>query len=108
MLSLDLDLDKDTQKRLEKGKRLIEVLKQDQYSPMDVENQIIILYATVNDFLSDIKVKDISRFEVEFLEYIDTHHRELKKSIQEGKVLTDEIKTTLEEALVEFKKIFLI
>ena len=47
------DLDKDTQSRLEKGKRVVEVLKQDQYAPMDVEKQIMILYAVVNDFLTD-------------------------------------------------------
>ncbi|WP_160678376.1 F0F1 ATP synthase subunit alpha [Clostridium sp. C8-1-8] len=101
------DLDKDTQRRLEKGKRLVEVLKQDQYSGMDVEKQIIILYAAVNDFLSDIKVSDIKAFEKDFLEYIDTHHRDIPKSIAEGKVLTDEIKANLEQAIAEFKKIFL-
>lgn len=102
------DLDKDTQKRLEKGKRIIEVLKQDQYKPMDVEKQIMILYAAVNDFLSDIKVNDIRKFEKEFLEFMNTHHREIGKAILEEKVLTDKIKNSLEEALVEFKQIFLV
>lgn len=102
------DLDKDTLSRLEKGKRIIEILKQDQYVPMNVEKQIMILYIAVNDFLSDIKVNDIRRFEEEFLEYMDTHHREVGKAILEQKVLTDEIKASLEESLVEFKKIFLI
>ncbi|MPQ42539.1 F0F1 ATP synthase subunit alpha [Clostridium tarantellae] len=101
------DLDKDTQQRLEKGKRIVEVLKQDQYCPMDVEKQIMILYAAVNDFLSDIKVSDIRRFEKDFLEYMDTYHREVGKSIIEQKSLTDEIKSSLEKSLVEFKKIFL-
>lgn len=101
------DLDADSSRRLEKGKRLVEVLKQDQYSPMEVEKQIVILYAAVNDFLSDIKVDDIKRFEREFLGYLDTHYRELEKSIITGKTLTDEIKASLEEAIVEFKKVFL-
>ena len=101
------DLDKDSSRRLEKGKRLVEVLKQDQYSPLEVEKQIIILYAAANDFLSDIKVSDIKRFEKEFLEYIDTHYRELGKSILTEKSLTDQIKSMLEESIVEFKKIFL-
>ena len=101
------DLDKDSKKRLEKGKRLVEILKQDQYSPMDVEKQIVILYATVNDFLSDIKVTDVRKFEEELLDYMDTHHREVLKSIIEVKTLTDEIKENLEKAIVEFKKIFL-
>ena len=101
------DLDKDSKKRLEKGKRLVEILKQNQYTPMDVEKQIVILYATVHDFLSDIKVTDVRKFEEELLDYMDTHHRELLKKIIEVKTLTDEIKENLEKAIVEFKKIFL-
>ncbi|WP_300260311.1 F0F1 ATP synthase subunit alpha [Clostridium sp.] len=102
------DLDKDTQARLEKGKRLIEILKQDQYKPMAVEKQIMIIYAAVNNFLLDIPVQDIKKFEKEFLEHMDTHHREVGKDIIEKKVLNDEIKSALESAIVEFKKIFLM
>ena len=102
------DLDKDTLTRLEKGKRVIEVLKQNQYKPMDVEKQIMILYAVINDFLSDIKVSEVRKFEKEFLEFMDTHHREIGKVIMEQKVLNDEIKVSLEQAIVEFKKGFLI
>ena len=101
------DLDKDSKKRLEKGKRLVEILKQNQYTPMDVEKQIVILYATVHDFLSDIKVTDVRRFEEELLDYMDTHQREVLKKIIEVKTLNDEIKESLEKAIVEFKKIFL-
>ncbi len=101
------DLDNDSSRRLAKGKRLVEVLKQSQYSPMDVGKQVIILYAAVNDFLSDIKVTDIRKFEQGLLEYIDTHHREVEKSIITEKTLTDEIKKQLEVVIVEFKKIFL-
>ena len=101
------DLDKDSNRRLEKGKRLVEILKQDQYAPMDVEKQIIILYAAVNDFLSDIKVTAIRTFEREYLEFMDTHHREILKYITTEKVLTDELKQQIEESIVEFKKIFL-
>ncbi|MGG7176922.1 F0F1 ATP synthase subunit alpha [Clostridium paraputrificum] len=101
------DLDRDAKKRLEKGKRLIEVLKQDQYQPMAVEKQVAILYAAVNDFLSDIKVSDIREFERNFLEYMDTHHRDLLKQIIDEKTLTDEIKNKLEVAIVEYKKVFL-
>lgn len=101
------DLDADTSRRLEKGKRMVEVLKQDQYSPMPVQNQIMILYAAVNDYLSDIKVEDIRKFEKDFLEYMDTQHREVGKEILEKKVLTDELKASLEKGITEFKKIFL-
>ena len=101
------DLDKDSKKRLGKGRRLIEILKQDQYMPVPVEKQVVILYVAVNDFLSDIKVPDVRRFEKEFLEYTDTHHRDLLKKIAEGKILTDEIKVEIEACVIEFKKTFL-
>lgn len=101
------DLDKDSKRRLEKGKRLTEILKQDQYQPMDVEKQIMILYAAVNDFLSDIKVSDVRKFEKGFLEYVDTHERELGKQIVTEKQLTDEIKSKLDQVIVDYKKIFL-
>ncbi|MEG1003596.1 F0F1 ATP synthase subunit alpha [Clostridium sp.] len=101
------DLDQDTARRLEKGKRLIEILKQDQYSPMAVEDQVTILYVAINDYLSDIKVEDIRKFEKEFLEYMDTQYREVGRKIIEKKVLDDEIKSSLETAIIEFKKIFL-
>lgn len=101
------DLDADSTRRLAKGKRLVEVLKQEQYSPMPVGSQIMILYCAVNDFLSDIKVEDIKKFEREFLEYINTHYRDLEKKIITEKVLSDEIKKQLEVVIVEFKKIFL-
>lgn len=101
------DLDKDSKKRLGKGKRLVEILKQDQYVPMPVEKQVVIIYVALNDFLSDIKVADVRRFEKEFLEYTDTHNRDLLKKISEGKVLTDDIKVEIEACVIEFKKIFL-
>ncbi len=101
------DLDGDSSRRLQKGKRLVEVLKQNQYKPMEVGKQVAILYAAVNNFLSDINVSDIGRFEKEFSEYMDTHYREIEKSIITGKTLTDEIKAMLEQAIVEFKKVFL-
>ena len=74
---------------------------------MDVEKQIVILYATVNDFLSDIKVQDIRKFEEEFLEYMDTHHRDVLKEIIDKKQLSDELKQNIEKCIVEFKKEFL-
>ena len=101
------DLDKESKRRLEKGKRLIEILKQDQYVPMSVEKQIIILYAGVNNFLADIKVSKIKEFEKGFLVYVDTHHRDIPKKILEKKVLDEEIETELKLAISEFTKMFL-
>ncbi|WP_032121311.1 F0F1 ATP synthase subunit alpha [Clostridium amazonitimonense] len=101
------DLDKEAMKRLEKGKRLIEILKQDQYKPMPVEQQIIMLYAGVNNYLMDIEVPKIRKFEREFLEYIDTHYREISREILEKKELTEDLKNKLNKAIAEFKKNFL-
>ena len=101
------DLDSDSKRRLEKGKRILEVLKQEQYKPMDVEKQIVILYATLNDFLSDIRVKDIRRFEDEFLEFMDTHHRDVLNQIIYEKQLSDNLKENIEKCIIEFKKEFL-
>ncbi|MFR1709875.1 MAG: F0F1 ATP synthase subunit alpha [Clostridium sp.] len=101
------DLDKETVKRLEKGKRLIEILKQEQYVPMDVEKQVIIIYCGVNDFLSDIPVHKVKAFEKEFLEYIYTHYRDIPNAIKEKQELDSEIKERLNMAISEFKKVFL-
>jgi F-type H+/Na+-transporting ATPase subunit alpha len=101
------DLDKEAKRRLEKGKRITEILKQDIYNPMPVEKQIMILFAAVNNFLMDIPVAKIKAFEKSFLEYMDTHHDEVGKAIVETKELTDNIKKGLSEAIKEFKKVFL-
>ncbi len=101
------DLDKETIKRLEKGKRLIEILKQDQYEPMPVEKQIIILYCGVNNFLIDIPVSKIRMFEREFLDFIDIYHRDILELIDDKKVMDDEIESRLKEVISEFKQTFL-
>jgi F-type H+-transporting ATPase subunit alpha len=101
------DLDKDAKMRLEKGKRLIEILKQNQYRPASAENQVMIFFAATNNYLMDIPVHEITRFETEFLGYMDTHHREVGRAIADEKVLTDKIKQQLIESITEFKKIFL-
>lgn len=102
------DLDKDAKMRLEKGKRLIEILKQDQYMPVSVENQVMIFFAGANNYLKDIPVHEVKRFEKEFLEYMDTHQREVGKAIADNRVIDDKTKVQLEEAIEEFKKIFSI
>ena len=101
------DLDKESMKRLEKGKRLTEIMKQPQYKPMPVEKQIIILYAVVNEYVMDIDVSKLKAFQEGLLEYIDTHYRDLGKEIIEKKALTDEINSELDKAIKEYKKIFI-
>lgn len=101
------DLDKESMKRLEKGKRLTEIMKQPQYKPMPVEKQIMILYAVVNEYVMDIDVSKLKAFQEGLLEYIDTHYRDLGKSIIEKKSLTDEINSELDKAIKEYKNIFI-
>lgn len=101
------ELDRESKRRLEKGKRLTEILKQGQYEPMAVEKQVMILYAGVYDFLQDIEVSKISIFEKEFLSYMDTHHKDIGEAIKTGGALTDEIKKNLNNAINDFKKAFL-
>ncbi|GFR35950.1 F0F1 ATP synthase subunit alpha [Thermobrachium celere] len=100
------DLDKESRARIEKGQRLVEILKQDQYSPMPVEEQIAILYAAINNYLNDIPVEEVRRFEKEYLEFMRTHKREVLSAIVDKKELTDEIKTMLDDAINEFKGTF--
>lgn len=100
------DLDNDSKVRLEKGKRILEILKQKQYEPMRVEEQVLILYAISNNFLTDIKLNDICKFEKELMEFADTHYRDMLKSIKSEGSLTKEVKSDIEECISEFKKIF--
>ncbi|MDP4143435.1 MAG: F0F1 ATP synthase subunit alpha [Bacillota bacterium] len=100
------DLDRESKRRLDRGKRLMEILKQDQYQPMAVEKQVMIFYVASGDHLMDIDVTKIKKFEKGYLEYVDTHHRDIGKAILEQKVLTDEIKKMIDESVQEFKKVF--
>lgn len=100
------DLDQESRRRLEKGKRLMEVLKQDQYQPMAVENQVIMFYSASAGFVDDIAVDKIRDFEKGLIKFIDTHHRNLIDELKDKKSLTDEIKAMINTAVTEFKKEF--
>jgi len=101
------DLDKESKKRLEKGKRLMEILKQPQYRPIPVEKQVMILYAGVKEHLLDVPVEKIGEFENKFIEYMDTHHKEIGQEIVEKKALSEQLSKKLGNAIEEYKKIFL-
>ncbi|MCQ2750014.1 MAG: F0F1 ATP synthase subunit alpha [Clostridia bacterium] len=100
------DLDKSTVDRLEQGKRLMEILKQPQYKPMKVEEQIISLYVVTNKYLLDVAVEDVRRFEEEFLEFMNARHSEIIEAIHNDKELKDDTKQKLNSAIDEFKKEF--
>lgn len=100
------DLDPETQDRLTQGEKLMEILKQSEHNPMDVEDQIIILHAITNGHLKDVEVGRISLFEKEYLDFVHTNHPEIVESIKETKELDDETKEKIKSTVDEFKKSF--
>ena len=101
------ELDADTKEKLAQGERIKEVLKQPQYQPMPVQYQVIIIYAVTKRFLLDVPVEDITRFEKEFFDYLDTKHPEIPAAIADEKVISDETESKLVKALNAFKEEFL-
>ena len=101
------ELDADTKEKLAQGERIKEVLKQPQYQPMQVQYQVIIIYAVTKRFLLDVPVEDITRFEKEFFDYLDTRHPEIPAAIAEEKVISDATEEKLVKALNDFKAEFL-
>ncbi|MCG6961309.1 F0F1 ATP synthase subunit alpha [bacterium BMS3Abin03] len=100
------DLDKATQKTLAKGARLVELLKQDQYTPMPVERMVVAIYAGTNGYMDNIPVPDIKRFEKEILEYIEVKHSGIYDVIKKEKVISDDTAGKLKIAAEEFLKVF--
>jgi F-type H+-transporting ATPase subunit alpha len=100
------DLDKASQAQLNRGRRLVEILKQGQYSPVPVEKQVMIIFAGTNGYLDDLRVEDVRRFEAELYKFLDNSKPDLLKAIREKRELTDEIKKQVTDALKEFKERF--
>lgn len=98
------DLDSNAKNLLEKGKRIVESLKQPQFKPMRYEKQIMILYAVMNNKLNEIDVQDVGRFEEEFLDFMDTFYRHIGKAIIQTGELSTEIQNELDQAIEEFIK----
>ena len=96
------DLDRDTRERLEQGARIVEVLKQNQNSPVSVENQVIIIYAVIHDILSPVPVGRIREFESELFAYMDSTHPEIGAEIRDTGVLSDESTEALSGILKDF------
>ncbi len=100
------ELDADTKEKLAQGERIKEVLKQPQYKPMPVQYQVIIIYVVTNKYLLDVAVEDITRFESEFFEFLDTKYPEVPNAIATEKVISDETEELLKKAIGEFKASF--
>jgi F-type H+-transporting ATPase subunit alpha len=100
------ELDKASQDQLALGRRMEEILKQGQYMPYNVADQILIIYAGTNRFLDDVEVADISKFEKDFLKFMEEKYKDIKNEIMQKKVLSDELKLKIDSAIKEFKQIW--
>ncbi|MBL6665074.1 MAG: F0F1 ATP synthase subunit alpha [Rickettsiales bacterium] len=101
------DLDAATQKLLDKGRKLTELLKQKQYSPMVLEEQVASIYVGVKGYLDQVDAKDVVKFEKEFIQRLRSAHAEILESIKGEKKITEENEPKLQEAIKEFLEIFL-
>lgn len=100
------DLDSSTQKLLERGKRLTELLKQNQYSPLLVEDQVVSIFAGVNGYLDDVEIAKIKRFETELLHNIKSEKPEIISEIATKNKISDDLKNTLHDFIAKFSKNF--
>ncbi len=101
------DLDKSTQDRLARGERLMELLKQVQYEPMPVEEQIALIYAGVNRYLDDLPLEKIKLFEKEYIRFLKSSHPHILDEIRERKALDEALEENIKKSILEFKESFI-
>ena len=99
-------LDKTTQAQLARGQRLVEVLKQDQFQPLPVERQVLIIFAGGNKYLDDLEVSDVRRFERELFPYMETNYPGVLKTLREKKQIDDALRAEIKKAFDAFKETF--
>lgn len=97
------DLDEDTKRRLAQGQRIVEVLKQGEHKPVKVENQVVIIFAVINNLLADIELDQVKEFEDGLYDYIDSVHPELLQKILKAEDFNEELTRAIEEFKVKFK-----
>ena len=100
------DLDATTQAQLQRGERLVELLKQGQYKPLSATQQVISIFSGVRGLVDDIKVGDIERFEAGLLNFIEEKHKDIMDTIEKEKKLTDETEEKLKAAIAAYKELF--
>jgi F-type H+-transporting ATPase subunit alpha len=100
---LGTELDKATQSQLDRGARLVELLKQPQYKPMTVEVEVMVIYAGTKGYLDDVPVSRVQEFQAAFVQYVDTSAADFRTSLAEKKELTDEFEKRLKDTLNDFK-----
>ncbi len=96
------DLDKATQNQLNRGRRLVEILKQSQYQPLSVERQVLILFAGANGYLDNIEESDVSDYERQLYEFFEVRHSAIIETLNEQKKMDDDLKTAITQAVEEF------
>jgi F-type H+-transporting ATPase subunit alpha len=101
------DLDKSTMAQIERGKRMVELLKQGQYVPVTMEDQVIAIFTATNGLMDDVSVENIRRFEAELIAFMKDKKADVRKEIAEKKTIDDELKAKLVAAVGEFKKGFI-
>ncbi|HUI46081.1 MAG TPA: F0F1 ATP synthase subunit alpha [Nitrospirota bacterium] len=100
------DLDKATLAQLNRGQRMVELLKQDQYKPLPVEQQILVIFAGTSGYLDDIQVNAVKKFEAELLRFVTSKNQALLNDVKTKKQLDDDLKARLKSSIEEFKKTF--
>ena len=100
---LGTELDTATQKQLDRGARLVELLKQPQFRPMPVEQEVMVIYAATQGFIDDVPVARVTEFQNEFLKFVDTRAASLRQGLADKKELTAELEGQLKQALNDFK-----
>jgi F-type H+-transporting ATPase subunit alpha len=104
---LGTELDKATQRQLDRGRRMVELLKQPQYAPMDVTDQVISIYAGTKGYLDDVPVPEVSAFEKGLLEYFQADGVSTRNGLADKKELTDELETGLKNGIQAYKNAWL-
>jgi F-type H+-transporting ATPase subunit alpha len=102
------DLDAASRAQLDRGARLVELLKQPQYSPFPVERQVVSIWMGTNGYLDDVPLEDVGRFEHDFLDYVQRERSGIYDAIRESKVLSDDTASALKEAIDDFRKNFTV
>ena len=100
------DLDKDTKAQLDRGIRMVETLKQPQYSPLNVEEQILIIYTAVRGFLTDIPVDKVVKFQQDFLKFMNANHAEIGQAIAKQQKMDSALEESINKAIEEFKSTY--
>ena len=100
------DLDKTTQAMLARGARLVEILKQDQYSPFPLEKQVLIIYAAINGYVDGYEVSELLRYEAELNDFVTANYSSVMDELRDKKNLDDDLKAKVEDVLKAFKEVF--